>query len=238
LPAVPTVEVAREAWIQQHRSYSNTSGNANDRAYKVITYSRGDTIVTGTTSHLLTGLDMLTLKYSGVDGALVWSRRYNGPASSDDVVQALAADASGNVIVTGQSRGNNYANDYYTAKYAAEDGALLWEQRYNGPANLDDSATDVAVDASGNVIVTGSSHNGTNYDAYTISYASVDGAQRWEKRYNGPDDIHDYAQAVAVDGGGNVVVIGRSYDEQLKAHLGYYTAKYGAEDGLLLWEQH
>ena len=28
--------------------------------------------------------------------------------------------------------------DYYTAKYAAADGALLWEKRYNGPANGDD----------------------------------------------------------------------------------------------------
>ena len=27
--------------------------------------------------------------------------------------------------------------DYYTAKYAAADGALLWEKPYNGPANRD-----------------------------------------------------------------------------------------------------
>jgi len=52
--------------------------------------------------------------------------------------------------------------DYYTAKYAAADGALLWEQRYNGPANNDDLAQAVAVDAKGNAVVTGYSLNGTD----------------------------------------------------------------------------
>jgi len=32
-------------------------------------------------------------------------------------------------------------------------GALLWEKRYNGPASGKDSASAVAVDGSGNVIV-------------------------------------------------------------------------------------
>ena len=49
-------------------------------------------------------------------------------------------DGSGNVVVTGASSYGNGAIDFYTAKYAAADGALLWEKRYNGPANGDDRA--------------------------------------------------------------------------------------------------
>ena len=49
----------------------------------------------------------------------------------------MAVDGSGNVVVTGYSD-NGTNDDYYTAKYAAADGALLWEKRYNGPANGDD----------------------------------------------------------------------------------------------------
>ena len=41
-------------------------------------------------------------------------------------------DGNGNVFVTGYSFLNPQYPDYYTAKYAAADGALLWEKRYNG----------------------------------------------------------------------------------------------------------
>lgn len=38
-------------------------------------------------------------------------------------------DGSGDVVVTGNS-----SSDFYTAKYAAADGALLWKKRFVGPA--------------------------------------------------------------------------------------------------------
>ena len=71
----------------------------------------------------------------------------------------MAVDGSGNVVVTGSScNGGRSDSDYYTAKYAAADGALLWEKRYNGPANgVRQCQPAVAVDGSGNVVVTGSS---------------------------------------------------------------------------------
>lgn len=47
-------------------------------------------------------------------------------------------------------------------------------QRYNGPASYGDYARAVAVDGSGNVLVTGSSGNGTNDDYYTARYAAAD----------------------------------------------------------------
>jgi hypothetical protein len=66
-------------------------------------------------------------------------------------------DISGNVIVTGFSQKfPNSDYDYYTAKYAAADGALLWERRYDGPSHAD-SPGGLAIDAEGNVAVTGSS---------------------------------------------------------------------------------
>src|SRR5262245_47268578 len=93
-----------------------------------------------------------TVKYAAADGTLLWEKRYNGAAYA----MAVAVDASGNVVVAGNSYGTN-STDCYTAKYAAADGALLWEKRYNGPANRDDLATAVAVDGRGNVVVTGTS---------------------------------------------------------------------------------
>ena len=67
---------------------------------------------------------------------------------------AIAVGADGSVVVTGSSEGNGSFADYYTAKYATANGALLWEQRYNGPANRYDYADAVAVDANGTSVHT------------------------------------------------------------------------------------
>src|SRR5206468_3745745 len=107
-----------EAWV--HR-YSNVVSNANDRAFKVVRDAAGDIIVAGYTDDGITGQDMLTIKYSGTDGTLLWQKRYNGPANRDDHATAVAVDGSGNVVVTGYSdaSGGFFNYDYYTAKYAA-----------------------------------------------------------------------------------------------------------------------
>ena len=68
-------------------------------------------------------------------------------------------DAAGNVYVTGESGGVGSGLDYATLKYDPS-GKLLWEKRYNGPGNHDDGATAMAVDAAGNVYVTGESRRG------------------------------------------------------------------------------
>jgi uncharacterized delta-60 repeat protein len=226
----PAQAAVTEAWVQR---YSNVVSNSADDARKVVSDAVGDIIVTGGTYDGITSYDMLTIKYSGADGAVLWQQRYNGPANSDDYAFTVAVDSSGNVVVTGYSH-NGTNNDFYTAKYAAADGALLWEKRYNGPGNGDDFANAVAVDSSSNVVVTGYSHNGTNNDFYTAKYAAADGALLWEKRYNGPANSDNYANAVVVDNSGNVVVTGYSYNA---ANSDYYTAKYAAADGALLWEK-
>src|SRR5439155_16298133 len=82
-----------------------------------------------------------------------------------------------------------------------------------GPANSDDQATALAVDGSGNVLVTGYSDAGTDtgfYDYATIKYSGA-GVPLWTNRYNGPGSDDDVAKAVAGDGSGKVFVTGHSY---------------------------
>jgi hypothetical protein len=77
------------------------------------------------------------------------------------------------VIVTGYSASSALYNDYATIKYSSA-GVPLWTNRYNGPGNGDDEACAVAVDHSGNVIVTGySTGSGSGNDFATIKYICV-----------------------------------------------------------------
>jgi hypothetical protein len=67
---------------------------------------------------------------------------------------AIAVGPDNNVYVTGYSPGTNSGNDIVTIKYD-NNGNQIWLQRYNGPGNGDDEGNAIAVDANGNVYVTG-----------------------------------------------------------------------------------
>jgi hypothetical protein len=106
-----------------------------------------------------------------------------------------------------------------------------WISRYNGPGNSIDEAFSVVSDISGNIYVTGSSTgSGSNLDYATIKYNSS-GTEQWVVRYNGPANFIDIANAIAVDGAGNVYVTGTSSSSTLSD---YATVKYNSS-GQELW---
>jgi uncharacterized delta-60 repeat protein len=209
----------------------NGLANVDDEGRAVTVDGNGNVAVTGYSYGNGSGRDFYTAKYAGRDGRICWEQRYDGAGGADDEAMAIAVDQHGNFVVTGYSYGDDSGRDYYTAKYAAESGTLVWERRYDGSAHRDDGARAVAVDSSGNVAVTGLSYGSvSSADFYTAKYAAADGALLWEMRYNMANNF-DFAQAVAVDSSGNVVVTGSANGGD------YYTAKYAAADGTLLWEQ-
>jgi len=161
-----------------------------------------------------------------------WVRRYDGPAHYHDGAQALAVDGQGNVYVTGHAFGPG-GWGYATIKYNAA-GNRLWVKRYTGPAeDHQDRATALAVDGQGNVYVTGLSYSDeTELDYATIKYDAA-GNRLWVRRYNGPADEDDVAQAIAVDSQGNVYVTGRSYGSD-DIRYDYATIKYDT-DGNRQW---
>jgi len=167
-----------------------------------------------------------------------WVARYNGPSNGYDEALAIAVDGLGNVYVTGitgyiysEEKESDIAGDYATIKYNPN-GKQLWVQRYNGPAKSVDWPSDVAVDGSGNVYVSGASYgSGTDYDYATIKY-SPNGKQLWVQRYNGPGNGYDSARAIAVDGSGNVYVTGQSSGSG--SDNDYATIKYNT-NGKQLW---
>jgi uncharacterized delta-60 repeat protein len=208
----------------------NGPGNDTDYATAVAVDGSNNVIVTGYSIGSGTAGDYATLKYSSA-GVPLWTNRYNGPGNGDDGATAMAVDGNNNVIVTGYSDVNGYGTnyDYATLKYSSA-GVPLWTNRYNGPGNSDDGATAVAVDGSNNVIVTGYSYNGTDYDYATIKYSSA-GVPLWTNRYNGPGTSNDRATAVAMDSSNNVIVTGYSSNG---TNYDYATIKYSGA-GVPLW---
>jgi hypothetical protein len=120
-----------------------------------------------------------------------------------DSATSIAVDTNGDVYVTGISEGRGTWMDYATVKYDSH-GIEQWVRRYNGPANDYDIARQVALDAHGNIYVTGASSGmGTGLDYATVRYNSY-GDEQWVMRYNGFGNGDDTASSIATDDDGNV----------------------------------
>ena len=206
-----------ELWVARYNGRMNSYNCANAIAVDIL----GNVYVTGESGDSDTSYDYITIKYNTA-GVEQWVARYNGPGNEDDRALAIGVDALGNVYVTGYSYDLVTSYDYTTIKYNPV-GAEQWVARYNGPGNAGDGAFAIAVDASGNVYVTGGSYSGTSDDYATIKY-NTSGKEQWVARYNGPGNSGDVALAIAIDALGSVYVtgfstgIGTSYD--------YATIKY------------
>jgi uncharacterized delta-60 repeat protein len=189
--------------------------------------------------------DYATIKYRA-DGTENWASRYNGPDGKSDLAADLAVDGAGNVYVTGSSTTFCFFHpppwhlacytDYATVKYRP-DGSEEWVRHYDGPTNMSDVASSLALDAEGNVYVTGSTDDLPDPYPAEPDYATIkyrpDGTQEWVARYNGAASwAPDRATDVAVDEAGDVYVTGTSYGD--RSYEDYATVKY-RPDGTQEW---
>jgi hypothetical protein len=186
----------------------NGPGNSDDYAHAVAVDGSGNVFVTGYSyGGDGSGYDYATIKYSPA-GVPLWTNRYNGPGNGSDRAWAMAVDKSGKVFVTGDSV-FGYGYDCATVAYS-NDGVAIWTNRYVGPGDNYDGGFGVAVDAAGNVFVTGKSYGtDSRMDYVTIAYSNA-GIGLWTNRYNGSGNGDDGGNAVAVDSSGNVFVIGNT----------------------------
>jgi hypothetical protein len=222
-----TVKYAAADGTKLWERYDDAGANRDTEASALALDGDGNVIVAGS-SHNPGGVGskLYTAKYAAADGALVWRLIYDAPGNAG--IGGVRADSHGNALVAAgiYTNGLNYM---YTAKYAAEDGALLWERKYSGPT-YDDRSTGLAVDGNDNVIVTGISGFGQYPSVcYTAKYAAADGALLWENR-----TYYIWAYAVGVDANGDVAITGQV--SLPNSFTQAYTAKYAAENGSLLWE--
>lgn len=156
------------------KRFSGTAG-FNDRAFALAMKPDGSAVfVTGYSADAPGSGDYKTLAYDTSTGARLWASRYDGPPSGDDEASSVIVSPDGRkVFVTGYSAHGTRHLDYATLAYRAATGALLWIERFDGPASGYDQATSIAVSPNGTkVVVTGGSEGLTSYDYATVAYAT------------------------------------------------------------------
>jgi len=147
---------------------ANGSGWANavtvDAAGNVVAAGHIHAHNTGTSS------EFTVVKFDGASGAEFWRNMIN--AGANDLANAVAVDAAGNVTAAGISENPNTGIDFIVVKFDGATGQELWRHLIDGsgPDSYDnyDSAHAVVVDAAGNVIAAGHTYNAGTGNDFTV----------------------------------------------------------------------
>ncbi len=211
-------------WSKRFGSTSNEGGNtvAIDASGNVIAsgYFTGTVDFGGGNLISLGGIDVFLAMYNSA-GTHVWSQRFGG--TSSDTGRGLAIDSTGDIVVVGSFAGTaNFGGanlvsagggDVFLAKYTSA-GAHVWSQRQGGTST--DDATDIAVDASDEVLMTGHFGATTNlggaslvsagaFDAFLARY-STGGAHEWSQRFGGTSN--EFSYTIDVSAAGDIAIAG------------------------------
>jgi len=155
---------------------------------------------------------------------------WGGAAEGNDYNLDIAV--RGSYVYTSGIAANAANDDLLVIRWASSTGAVKWVRRYNGPARKNDEATDVAVDAKGNVVVCGWRQTANLTTDWVVLKYGPDGTKKWTWTYAGPGGGYDYPIEMVVDGAGNIYVTGRT---QLDGYVeAAYTVKL-SPGGDKLW---
>ncbi|MBK6877697.1 MAG: SBBP repeat-containing protein [Ignavibacteria bacterium] len=185
--------------LWQHR----LSNSGDDEAYAVITDDSGNVYVTGGSEGATSQLDFLTIKFTP-GGFLSKMQRYEGTGDDVDIAKKVVLSGNGAVYVAGISIGPNGDHDVVLVKYST--GLVQqWVQRFD-PGG-EEFMTDMTIDNSGNVFITGYTDFNDSKDMFLLKYDSS-GTLEWNTYHNGMFSGNDSSTCVAVDSLGNVYMAG------------------------------
>ena len=195
--------------------------------------------------------DAFVTKLNATGTALTYSTYLGG--SGDDEAWSIAVDAGGNVYLTGLTdssnfpttagtyqtvySGGSYPFDAFVAKLNAGGTALVYSTYLGGSGG--DYGYGIAVDGSGNAYVTGSTGS-SNFPTTAGAYQTVSsgGGDAFVTKLNAAGTAlvystllggsgADYGADIAVDGGGNVYVMGPTASSNFPTTAGAYQTVYG-----------
>ncbi len=217
-----------EKWVS---FYNGPPGNGQDRANAMAIDKNENIYLTGYSWSTSIGndLDFATVKFDS-SGTQKWVKRYDGPGVVNDQAYAIALDNSGNVFVTGSSKGISSHQDYATIKYSQQlelNLRLFIEGLYNSttnsqhsdtirvylrqaasPYSLIDSA--VSIDSSsGNSI---SKFNNAQTGTYYIVVKYRNGIETWSKTggeslNSDGNNLYDFSNAASKAYGNNLKLV-------------------------------
>ncbi|MEE4275264.1 MAG: SBBP repeat-containing protein, partial [Thermoleophilia bacterium] len=160
----------------------------------------------GATRNSSNNLDLIVMRWSSLTGAFKWAKRYAGAAKMDDEATDVVIDGNGNAIVCGTTENAAGRTSWVVRKYTPA-GDKKWTWTYDGSALTNDTPTEMVVDSSNNIYVTGHTQQDAVLGFFTVKLSPT-GAKLWSRKYRGFDDLGGTCWAIARCPSGGVYVGG------------------------------
>ncbi|MEN9995155.1 MAG: hypothetical protein RL762_1812 [Bacteroidota bacterium] len=213
-----------QSWIK----YDDRGGW--DRASAIAIDASNNIYITGKSQNNA-NYDYWTIKYNS-NGSLQYQQAYD--FVDDDNATAIAVDNNGNCFVTGASDADPSALqnfDFQTLAYNPN-GQLLWQKRYNGTANNDDTANSIIVNST-SVVICGNTDkdlsSATSNNGISIAYAISNGAQNWTNEITGSNND---ASLFVLNYNNSTIMVGYSEDANFNKNA---IAAFYNQAGTTMW---
>ncbi len=214
--------------------YNGTAAR-DDESGACIIDAQGNARIAGHTENSQSQRDAILLTYDG-SGTSTNTAIWNGEGDNSDNARELARDNNGNLFVVGYSVGKDTDRDMFLMKLNSA-GDTLWTRSVSGTLfGSDEEANAVALDNTGNIIISGYTKNsGTGSDITILKY-NTGGTLLWTAQYNGNANESDRSYDLTTDASGNIYVTGKTdiNASPIITNDELFTAKYSST-GALLW---
>ncbi len=178
----------------------------DDVAWSIVLDSDGHPVVTGMYGLADGSADYYTAKLNASNGDLIWDRQEPGAVNNQAEAGWLVALPGGDVVMCNRTWTATTSYDVVLRRYAASDGATVWQRQWGSGGSTADDPRGMALAADGSPLVCGV----TAGDYLVLKLDPADGTTDWWTSYDGPPGWYDVANVVGPGPGGSVLVSGYS----------------------------
>ena len=258
-----TLPLMIDPYMLSYSTLLSGSGDSADYSYYIEIDGSGNAYICGETStpgfptstgaydnYFRGGWDVFVTKMNSDGSDIIYSTFLGG--SSDDFSMGFALDSSGNAYVTGYTDSNDFSitlgaydtsynglNDGFVSKLNPTGTDLVYSTFLGGEGETDDYGNNIAVDASGNAYVIGSTDSfdfPTTPGAYDNTYGGDEDAFVVKLNPTGSDlvfstflggSLLDCPDGIEVDTTGNVYIAGCTTSSDFPTTPGAYDNTLG-----------
>lgn len=199
-----------------------------DAGHDVAVDEAGNVYVVATTVTMASKSDIFIRKYDPI-GVSIWTRTYDGGANQNDLGLAIAGDPAGFMVVAGRQTLQGQMGSVSWLSKCDPNGQILWQTTQDAALAIGG----LTMFSNTHFIAVGSIKEGMDTNALIRRYDGQP-AEVWTATIAGADGGPDSAADVAVNGAGDLFVVGREFTDA--ASFNAWLARY-SPGGQEVWRK-